>query len=112
MAKWLLEPTYGESRKRGSEGARTWRQVPATRQPSKKGYYMNTIDESDINENYSNIIHIVESAHVNDVNGMLNNGAILLNISKNPPDAEFAFIYCVGWPSSQGDIPEWIRNYG
>ena len=73
---------------------------------------MKKITENDVNENYNDIIHVVESESIGDVSLMLGFGARLLAINKNPIDYNCAFVYCVGWPSSSGDIPSLIQNYG
>lgn len=73
---------------------------------------MQEITENDVSENYSDIIHIIESEHAADVSSMLKLGARLLSINKKPVNHDYAFIYSVGWPSSSGDIPSLIHDCG
>lgn len=73
---------------------------------------MQKLTENDVSENYSDIIHIIESEHSADVSSMLKLGARLLAVNKRPANHDFAFIYSVGWPSSLGDMPSLIHDFG
>jgi len=70
------------------------------------------LTKDQIKEIYDDIIMLFETESVNSANYYLSEGARLLCISKNPPEADSAAIYILGWPEECGEPPLRVKRYG
>ena len=58
------------------------------------------------------ITKIIETEYVNDANGLLQDGFILLSVNKvDFEDTEKRFIYSLGFPKPLSELSEWAKNF-
>ena len=58
------------------------------------------------------ITKIIETEYVNDANGLLQDGFILLSVNKiDFEDTEKKFIYSLGFPKPLSKLSEWAKNF-
>ena len=58
------------------------------------------------------ITKIIETEYVNDANGLLQDGFILLSVNKiGFEDTDNKFIYSLGFPKALSELSEWAKNF-
>lgn len=59
----------------------------------------------------SEIVDVVVTEFENEVGIYLKDGAVLLGVANSPfPDDSHQFCFCIGWPKSKGDVPDWFKK--
>ena len=58
------------------------------------------------------ITKIIETEYVNDANGLLENGFILLSVNKiDFEDSERKFVYSLGFPKPLSELSDWAKKF-
>lgn len=60
----------------------------------------------------ANIISVTTTEHAGEIESHVRKGAVLLGVANSPygeeEDESTLFRFCLGWPKSSGEVPEWF----
>ncbi len=72
---------------------------------------MKDIKPSDSVEICADIADVIVTNNTNEVGVHISNGAVLLGLANSAwKDDEDRFRYCLGWPKSKGEVPDWFHE--